>query len=195
MGREPHWLGLRFRGSSSDDLATRVHATLAGVGIVLDPGLISYIASVMFGEGLDGLHCGYCGHRGVPHEWAIGRTFTFTITLPEPSNAGGRPPSRSKPAGKTPRKSSPKAQLTKQRLEPADTAGVDTKRGNPLKQEQKERAKKNAQEKRRQAKEFGLCRDCPNPAIPQQSRCEQCAEKHRVSRRQWQAERKQKRSR
>ena len=82
-------------------------------------------------------------HGRRPHEWAIGRTFTFTITLPEPSNAGGRPPSRSKPAGKTPRKSSPKAQLTKQRLEPADTAGVDTKRGNPLKQEQKERAKKN----------------------------------------------------
>ena len=32
MDRDPHWLGLRFRGSSGDDLATRVHATLAGVG-------------------------------------------------------------------------------------------------------------------------------------------------------------------
>ena len=46
MDREPHWLGLRFRGSRGDDLATRVHETLAGVGIVLDPSLISYIASV-----------------------------------------------------------------------------------------------------------------------------------------------------
>ena len=73
MDREPHWLGLRFRGSSGDDLATRVHATLAGVGIVLDPGLISYIASVMFGEGLDGLHCGYCGHRGGPPYLGRGR--------------------------------------------------------------------------------------------------------------------------
>ena len=71
MDRDPHWLGLRFRGSSGDDLATRVHATLAGVGIVLDPGRISYIASIMFGEGLDGLHCGYCGHRGVRHTWGV----------------------------------------------------------------------------------------------------------------------------
>ena len=47
MDPEPHWLGLRFRGSGGDDLATRVHATLAGVGIILDPGRISYIASVM----------------------------------------------------------------------------------------------------------------------------------------------------
>ena len=71
MDREPHWLGLRFRGSSCDDLATRVHATLAGVAIILDPGRISYIASVMFGEGLDALHCGYCGHRGVRHTWGV----------------------------------------------------------------------------------------------------------------------------
>ena len=73
MGPEPHWLGLRFGGASGDDLATRVHATLAGVGIVLDPGRISYIASVMFEEGLDGLHCGYCGHRGVRQYLGRGR--------------------------------------------------------------------------------------------------------------------------
>ena len=71
MDRDPHWLGLRFMGATGDDLATRVHATLAGVGIILDPGGVSYIASVMFGEGLDGLHCGYCGHRGVRHTWGV----------------------------------------------------------------------------------------------------------------------------
>ena len=25
----------------------------------------------MFGEGLDDLHCGYCGHRGVRHTWGV----------------------------------------------------------------------------------------------------------------------------
>ena len=68
MAREPHWLGLKSSGFTGDSLAARVHATLAGVGIVLDPGLISYIASVMFGEGLDGL---YCGHRGARHTWGV----------------------------------------------------------------------------------------------------------------------------
>ena len=59
-----------------------------------------------------------------PHDWAVGRTFTFTITLPEPSNAGGRPPSRAKQAGKKTRKPStqgrtaPKAKQTKPRTAP-----------------------------------------------------------------------------
>ena len=45
-----------------------------------------------------------------------------------------------------------------------------------------------AQKRRQKAKEAGLCRSCPNPAIPDQTRCEVCAEKHRVSRTKWQAE-------
>ena len=110
-----------------------------------------------------------------------GRTFEFTFALPEPSNAGGRPPSKAKPAGKPPRKNftstpprkgTPKAEPTKRRTELE--ARVETKQGDPLEEErkrttspeQKERARKNAQEKRRQAKEFGLCRDCSSPAIP-----------------------------
>ena len=96
MDREPHWLGLRFRGSSGDDLATRVHATLAGAGIILDPGRISYIASVMFGEGLDDLHCGYCGHRGVRHTWGVdaGLTGPSPWTIPTATTAprSGTPP-------------------------------------------------------------------------------------------------------
>ena len=37
MDHEPHWVGLRFRGSRGEDLATRVHATLAGVGMSWTP--------------------------------------------------------------------------------------------------------------------------------------------------------------
>ena len=39
-----------------------------------------------------------------------------------------------------------------------------------------------AQERRRKAKELGLCKSCPNPAKPGQTRCPTCAEKHRESR-------------
>ena len=68
--------------------------------------------------------------RLTPPLRAVGRTFEFPFPLPEPSNAGGRPPTRTKPAGKPPRKSStskpprkanPKAQQTKPRPEPATT--------------------------------------------------------------------------
>ena len=40
-----------------------------------------------------------------------------------------------------------------------------------------------AQEQRQKAKELGKCRISPNPAIPGQTRCSDCAEHHRQSRR------------
>ena len=49
-----------------------------------------------------------------------------------------------------------------------------------------------AQAQRRQAKEKGLCVTCGKPAIPDQTRCETCAERHRVNRRRWQAARRNK---
>ena len=81
MKLEPHWLGLKSRGSKCDGLAAQVHATLAGVGIILDPTQTSYIASVIFGERLDDLHCGYCGHRGTRHTWGVdaGRDGSFIV--------------------------------------------------------------------------------------------------------------------
>ena len=36
-----------------------------------------------------------------------------------------------------------------------------------------------AQQKRERQKSLGLCRDCSNPAIPGQTRCTTCADKHR----------------
>ena len=126
-----------------------------------------------------------------PHDWAVGRTFTLTIPLPEPANRGGRPPSRAIQAGKkTPRKATPKTQQAKPRPEPA-VANAEAKLGCPLDQERKrptspdrkERARKNAREKRGQAKKLGLCRDCSSTAIAEQTRCEGCAAKHRLGRR------------
>ena len=39
-----------------------------------------------------------------------------------------------------------------------------------------------AAEERQRRKELGLCRDCPNVATEGQTRCPDCAEKHRQSR-------------
>ena len=38
-----------------------------------------------------------------------------------------------------------------------------------------------AAEERQRRKELGLCRDCPNVAIEGQTRCPDCAERHRQS--------------
>ena len=96
MGRDPHWLGLRFRGSSGDDLATRVHATLAGVGIVLDPGLISYIASVISGSGWTPCTAATAvtGAPAIPGVWtpALTAPSRWTISTATTAPKSGTPP-------------------------------------------------------------------------------------------------------
>ena len=47
-----------------------------------------------------------------------------------------------------------------------------------------------AQEQRRIAKATGKCRNCPEPAIPSQTRCPTCSDAHRQSRRRSDAKRR-----
>ena len=49
--------------------------------------------------------------------------------------------------------------------------------------ERKEYKRQHSRKQNQIAKETGKCRDCSDPAIPEQTRCEACAEKHRRSRR------------
>ena len=49
--------------------------------------------------------------------------------------------------------------------------------------ERREIHRRTQKEKRQKAKAFGMCRNCNNKAIPDQTRCDTCAERHRVSRR------------
>ena len=49
--------------------------------------------------------------------------------------------------------------------------------------ERKEYQRQSRQRRIQIAKEAGKCRDCSNLAIPSQTMCETCAEKHRISRR------------
>ena len=51
-----------------------------------------------------------------------------------------------------------------------------------------------AKDRREKANELGICRDCRKQAIPNQTRCEACAEKHRVRRRQNDATRRKKKA-
>ena len=56
---------------------------------------------------------------------------------------------------------------------------------------ERQEANRKAEQKRRQkAKDLGLCQRCGQPAIPGQTRCETCAEAHRQSRRQSDANRR-----
>ena len=127
-----------------------------------------------------------------PHGWAIGHTFEFTFSLPEPANKGGGSPTRKNPAGtgKSLKKAAPRATKPKQRTAP-DPVQTDAKRQNQVEYDRQrnkspervEYRRLREQERRRQAKLLGLCKNCSNPAIAGQTRCLSCAEKHRQSRR------------
>ena len=58
--------------------------------------------------------------------------------------------------------------------------------------ERKELNRRTALAKRQEAKRLGLCVGCGAPPIPDETRCETCAENHRVNRRQSQKNAKQK---
>ena len=49
-------------------------------------------------------------------------------------------------------------------------------------EERRERTRARAAEHRRNTKKSGLCRDCRQPAIPGQTRCPECVDKHRQAR-------------
>ena len=128
-----------------------------------------------------------------PPPRAVGHTFEYTFPLPKPNNAGGGPPAREKKSRKENRKptpnSHPKKTTPPRRPEPTP-AEVEAKhqerqeydRQRSQTPERKEYRRLLAQEKRQKTKSLGLCRDCPNAVIPNQTRCETCAAKHQASR-------------
>ena len=75
-------------------------------------------------------------------------------------------------------------------------AEVEAREQNRHEHEQRQKRKENklrhAQAKRQEAKSLGLCVACGAPPIPDQTRCEICAEQHRVGQQRWYAERKSK---
>ena len=128
-------------------------------------------------------------HRLNPHEWAVGYTFEFTLSLPGPANkGGGRPKSNKKTGtGKPLHTATPKAKTRKQPTVPDHVQAEATRqkrveydRRRNQSPERKEFHRRYAQQRHQRAKERGQCRNCGRPAIPNQTRCPTCAEKHRV---------------
>ena len=147
-----------------------------------------------------------------PHTYpplrAVGRTFEFTFPLPEPSNAGGRPPTRTKPAGKPPRKSStstpprkanPKAQQTKPRPEPATTeVEAKLRESFPARPEGEHfpvaqgAAPPPEVGTTPEGERIGTLCGLPLTGHTGPEPCSTRAEKHKASRRRWQAQRRSK---
>ena len=119
------------------------------------------------------------------------RIFESTLVILTPK----RPKSNKKSAS-----ASQKVKKPKPRVEPTP-AEVEAREQNrheyELKRaerpERKELLRQIAQAKRKEAKSLGLCVGCGAPPIPDQTRCETCAEQHRQHRRQARERAKQQR--
>jgi hypothetical protein len=123
-----------------------------------------------------------------PHKWVVGSTFEWEFELPMPTNSAYQPKAQRKvrkignsksAATRTTRSKSPKA-------EPARTAkrkaSKQPKKPRPTPEERNERKRARIAETQERRKMLGLCKDCPNQAIADQSRCPSCAEKNRQRR-------------
>ncbi len=104
-------------------------------------------------------------------------TFQHTFPLPresrprtKPTKGTARKPREAKPKGETEKPLTPKP-LSQQRPK-KDRREYDQKR-NQL-PERREQHRLLAQDKRRKALALGLCRNCKNPSIPDQTRCPTC---------------------
>ena len=123
-----------------------------------------------------------------PHKWAVGTTFEWEFDFPvHPNSAYDHEP---EPKRKKKKPAKPDAARTPARKvsKPATAAAKPKASKNPKRvritpEERQERCRARAVETRSKLKDAGLCKDCRQPAIPGQTRCPDCAEKHRKTRR------------
>ena len=134
----------------------------------------------------------------LPYKWVVGRTLQWEFALPMPVNSAyqskpsrANAPKATKPRPAPPSKTSnpPEAKApATQEAKRQDRQEYDRQRDQIPKR--KEVPSLYAQEHRRKAKELGQCRSCSTPAIPGQTRCPTCAEKHLEYRRIYDAKRR-----
>ena len=120
-----------------------------------------------------------------PHKWAVGTTFGWEFDFPITTNSAYE--LKPEPERKTRKPAKPKATPT---CAPKTPKPATAKTANPkpakkpklvhlTAEERKKRVRARAVERRRKLKEQGLCKHCRQPAIPGQTRCSSCAQKHR----------------
>ena len=127
-----------------------------------------------------------------------GRFFQYIFRLPESNRKRGRKPrttsTRKQPrkisTGKPPRKETPEPRRQQPRPEPtpAEVEASKEKRRQYERRrsqtpERKENSRRYAREHQMKVKETRTCRNCPNPAIPGETRCPTCAAQHRIGHR------------
>ena len=143
--------------------------------------------------------------RQSPPKRVEGRTFQFSFPLPGNNSTRKKSSDKNlathgkkgkKTAVPTPTRNSSKPSNGTSQSRPELTSGPSTspsrKEYGNLRRQRPDRQKaqrKAAQDTRQRAKRLGLCRDYRDQAIPGQTRCETCAEKHRLARRKNDAER------
>ena len=118
-------------------------------------------------------------------------TFQYTIDISPPPKKKKTKPTKKPKVKKPPKpkvtKVKPKAKKppkSRIRLSPEERAqrrrAYEKARSQLPHRRELMRRQKN--KRHRQAKELGLCRTCRNPAVPGQTRCQDCVEKHRLQR-------------
>ena len=123
--------------------------------------------------------------RNAPHKWAVGTTFEWEFDFPMTTNPFYPPKPEPKP--KTSKTAAARTPARKA-LKPATTTAKPKTSKKPKRvrltpEERQERRRARAVETRSKLQDSGLCKDCRQPAIPGQTRCPSCVEKHRQSRR------------
>ena len=117
------------------------------------------------------LRCGRVGTRcsGINHPKR--QLFVDTFPIPVPAR-------KHKSSAKKAHPNHAKRQRSNKVTPPKDP----TKKKTPLTpQARRERQRTRHKEKQERAKSLRICRHCGEPAIPGQTRCEHCAERHRIS--------------
>ena len=118
-----------------------------------------------------------------PHKWVGGHTFEYEFDLHMAVNRHYS----AKPAVETKAEKSQEGPAKPKSTTTQDKAAKPTNGEKPQKApltpyERKERNRKAVAQRRQNRREQGLCRDCPNRAALGQTRCADCAEKHRLTR-------------
>ena len=151
-----------------------------------------------------------CRLPPAPPSMKMGATFLLRVPLParfngkyDPASRPSSTPTLLKPSdrrrftkpGRTKPESEPRPKPPRKVLPPKveRTPEGQREREGPRQRppEDREASEKAAKDWREKAKELGICRDCREQAIPNQTRCEACAEKHRVRHRQGNATRRE----
>ena len=134
--------------------------------------------------------------RGSPADCSKRIIFQHTFQLPRKNQSQPKPPKEaekkklqeSASRANNNRKLTPTKQTKRRNANPSTeaskaTARQEYERLRNQRPERKEHHRRIQQKRRENLKVLGLCRHCQGPAIPGQTRCKTCAEKHRISRR------------